>query len=395
MFGKMEKRAQGKRHRIGQRLPILRAGAILADRRYRFYISQVKKLADLPDEHFDQFYWSLIERFVEFVQAFPENTDGFLGSMATSGLLRALNVLHVFVTEFDAPGPLERFALFSACLLQQIEQIVTRAKVFITAEDGATTKIWQPFSGTLLDEAAGESYKIIPLVGGYQRMEAAVRISLARQLVGEPAFLSIANDSSLLMEWFEALLDEDREGFLRLQKVLKAYRSKQDNLMDDLVFDIEVLESPATEHADAFLEWLREGLQNNSIKVNTADAHVHVAGSGFIVEEGLFEIFAQRYNRALVKGFVVSNQFDVLVGKAGLKTDVLAVSGEKKSTFSNPFAKKAETTVKQGVLVTDSKLVTTHEAQTTHRKLPANIKNKVHVLAVFNEAKQEMTPKYR
>jgi len=304
-----------QRYRIGQRLPIRTANALLNDKRYAFYIEQVKRLTQLPNEHFEHFYLAFIERFAEFVQVIPETRDAPLGTLLSSGLLRGLNTLDVFVTQFGDPTPLERYALFTACVLRDIGRVITQQKIFITGETGITVKHWQPFCGPMTEEIEGDSFKIIPLSTTFERLNRSVRLTLARQVMGENGFLAIASDLRLFMEWLEALEEEDEDGNGRLVCAIKLYRREGGGLMDGLpLAAIEILDSPDTEHADVFYTWLITGLEDGSIKTNTSDSLVHLTELGVFVEmPGIFKQFTDLYN-VPVNQFVLFTQIGNLLG---------------------------------------------------------------------------------
>ena len=340
MFTKVRKELKGKHYRIGQRLQVKTASALLSEQQYQNYVNQLKRLTHLPDEHFDHFYWSLLERYVEFVQFMPDDVNDALGSMVVNALMRAVNTLYIFVSQFEDATPLERFALFSACLLQGVERVLTRNKVLIVNKAGSTIKIWQPFDGSLVDDSDANFYKFIPLTSIYHRMEKPARVTLAKQLLGEDAFLSLASDMHLLMEWYQVLLEEEEEGLTRMQYAIKRYRQSEDTIVDGFILDMELFDSPATEHGDAFLEWLINGLADGSIETDVPGALVHVTEMGIFLETGVFTIFAERYNPGLVDHFAIQHQFEVMINKEGIATEALSQHVEKSSGFSNPFAKK-------------------------------------------------------
>lgn len=394
MFIKDRKKANDKRYIIGQRLAVKSANTLLAEKHYRFYIEKVKSCAGLPEEHFNEFYRRFLERFVEFVQFIPESITYPLGSIFTGGLLRGVNTLHIFVNEFEDTTPLERFALFTACVLQGVERVVTRNRVLIADDVGATIKFWQPFSGSLVADEV-DFYKIIPLTSVYQRMEKPARITLARQILEESAFLSIAGDSRLLMEWWQALLDEEDDGSSRLQYAIRLHRGNEEEIIDELPLEIELLDSPATEHGDAFLEWLINGLDDGSIKVNTTNAFVHTTEMGIFVADEAFNLFAERYNQGMVDQFAIQKSFEIMINKAGVATE--AMEQRSANSVLNPFAKKGGA-VHKGVLVYDSLPLRKSTEVSNHIKLPQTVK-KTHfqnfALAAFNTLKSSVTMRNR
>jgi hypothetical protein len=390
-----------QRYKPAQRLSVLSASSLLSDKRYCFYIEQIEKLADLPDDHFSHFYLSFIQRFAEFVQLIPESRNAHLGSLLTEGLLRGVNTLHVFVTQFEKPTPLERYALFTACVLRDIGSVLAQQKIFITDDEGSTLKVWQPFCGPLTEESEGRSYKIIPLGPVYERVGKSVRTMLSRQVMGENGFLWITSDLRLLAEWLEALEEDDEEGSGRLVNVIKRYRRGGGGLLDHLpVGEIEILESPATKDADAFYAWLIEEIENDNIKVNTADAYIHMTAMGVFAEiPELIKQFLHIY-AIPISHMDILTQFrrmisSKLVGDQYSEVQVFSSYPEKEhgTSFSSPFVAKSHS-MKNGVLISDASSVFVNGKipdVTPHMKVSPAVKQAYRALAEFNEVMKPNT----
>lgn len=390
-------RSKKQRYKMGKRLPIETANALLAHRRYQYYTEQVQGLCALPSEHFDDFYQNVIQRFAEFVQHLPDGANEYLSSLLTNSLLRGLNTLSIFVTEFDNPSPLERFALFTAALLQNISQVLTQQKIFITDSEGNTLRVWQPFCGPMTEEFEGNSYKIIPLASIYERIDKSIKVTLARQILGENGFLWIASDLRIFMEWLEALINEDGEGTGRLINVIRRYRRDGGGLLDALPqIDIELLDSPATEYGDAFHQWLVDGLQDGTIKTNSADAHAHMTELGLFIETpAIFKDFCDLHQNIPVNQFVVFTQFGNLIGIASkgggdyLHTQLFSSYPDgRNANFGMGLASKSYAQ-KDGILIADTKSLFQNAKEppaTPHIKIPAEMKKSFAAIAGHNEA---------
>ncbi len=400
MFNHLTNNSHKKNHwyRFGERLPVQTAAALLADKRYRFYIEQVKELAGLPEDHFNHFYQAFIYRFAEFVQVIPDDPNSPLGSFITNGLLRGLNTLHQFVTQFEKPSPLERYALFTACVLRDISHIITGQKIYITDDKGATIKLWQPFCGPLTEETEGKSYKIFPMAQIYNRIGKSLRVTLARQVMGENGFLWIASDIRLFAEWIDALIEEDEEGSGRLVKVIRVYRRSGGGIIDNLPHtETDILDSPATKHADAFYDWLLNGLQDGSISTNTSDSNVHITDVGvFLQTPGIFDDFARLYQGGGYR-FVVPTQFGNLIGitskgggdymHAALFSDYPDGSGLGKASRSTGLLSSKSHAMREGIMIADknSLYINGKAPDTTpYIKIPASMKQAHQELAQFN-----------
>jgi hypothetical protein len=127
---------------------------------------------------------------------------------------------------------------------------------------------------------------------------------------------------------------------------------------------VQINEAPATEYGDQFLEWLRERIETGQVKINSADASVHVTADGVLLERKLFKQFAD-LSSVPTNMNVVFTQFGNMMGIASKGGgDYLHAQffseypdvGAKHASFTSPFAGKKHST-RTGVLVTDTALV--------------------------------------
>jgi len=153
------------------------------------------------------------------------------------------------------------------------------------------------------------------------------------------------------------------------------------------VVNVKLGESPATTHGDAFFAWLKEGLANGTVKVNTADAHVHVTTEGVFIEKaGAFKQYVELYN-VPVNMFSVFQQFGNLFGLTKLSGADYRIeqlfsdrpdSMHQKSRFVSPLSSKSHS-MREGAMVPASLVFTktTVPPATTHLKsLPKSQKEK-------------------
>lgn len=395
MFNRLTDKAKVKSqwYRTGDRLPIQMADSLLANQRYCFYIEQVKGLANLPEEHFSSFYHSFLKRFSEFVQVLPDAANAPLASLFINGLLRGLNTLHLFVQLFEDSSPLERFALFTACVLRDISFVMTEQKVLITDDKGITLSAWQPFCGPMTEVLEGTSFKILPMASSYKRIGRSIRVALARQVLGEHGFMWIASDLRLFTEWVEALDDEDEEGSGRLAKVIQRYRREGGGLVDGLPADwIDIMDSPETELADQFYAWLVDGLEKGTIKSNSADSFVHITELGVFVEVmGLSKDFSEAYNVLFAQQTIFAHLRNFVGAMVSGRGDLLSVqllsnypdSGAARG--SNFLSGKSQ--LREGVLLDTSIVFPSGKATevTSHMKIPSSMRQSSQDIAAFNE----------
>lgn len=401
MFNKLTELVGAKKqgYRPGSLLPILSAEALLADPGYQQYATQLQALTAVPDAHFAHFYWGAIQQFAAYVQVIPKAYDQPLFSLLHEGLLVALHTLDLFVQHYPQSTPLERYALFTACLLQDIACIATRYRVLITNPEGVTQWVWQAYHGPLTAQTQGDYYKLIPLSTSFERLDKGVRVLLARQVLGEAGFNWIASDLYVLMEWLAALQEGDGDEVMRLIKIIKLYRTQTQGLVDGLpMMNIEALISTATEYADQFYAWLAEGIADGTIKVNRADAEVHVTEAGVFVEKSaILKTFADLYK---VPGSVVLTQLGNFfgVGKQSghdmryvqLFSDYPEQSVNAQRTFAGPLGRKAGM-IRDGLLFNELASVLLRGGPlvvSPHVRLPAGMQASQRALADFRQDPQ-------
>lgn len=395
-------------YKPGQRIPVFPAVSLLADKRHQFFLQRVSDLSGLSSEHYDVFYRSLIDRFVEFVQVLPTETDNPLCSLMNEGLVRGVNALHRLTTEHSDATALEKYAMFSAALLKDVANVVVNQKIFITDKEGAFIKEWLPFEGSLEADEEAEYYKIMPLAPTYRRITHSITPVLARQLLSEKGFLWIASDARVFADWLDALRDDDSEGAGRLANTLQLMKGNPEVLLDSLpAVKVPLEESPATTHADTFFTWLKSGIANGQIKVNTADAGVHVTPEGVFIEKGgVFKHYVDLYVDLPVNMFSVYQQFGNLFGLTKLsgidyRIDQLFSEypefsqGKLKAGFASPLSARANQ-IREGVIIAEPALIFTKgevPSPTPYLKsLPASQRPQ-NIPNITPDSKPKQTPK--
>ncbi|AAO90105.1 helicase/relaxase domain-containing protein [Coxiella burnetii] len=360
-------------YKPGMLVPVFSAAGLLKNGRYQFLLQQIETLSLLPTEQYAQLYEALVYRFVEFVQVLPIRLDEPLCSLMNEGLLRGVNSLNHYIQNHPEATPLERYALFSAGLLLEVAHAVVNQKIFITDEEGNFIKQWNPFSGPLIDDVETKHYKIMPLSSYYQRNIPSITPILVRQLLPDEGFLWLTSDMRVFSDWMQALRDDEGEGGGRFEHVLQLFKHKNiDGLFNTLpALPVNLQDSPATAHADAFLNWLKEALATNQIKVNTSDAGVHVIPEGVFLEKtGIFKQYIDLHVNVPVNLFTVYQQFGNLFGLTKLsgidyRFEQLfseypdALKRKSKMGFAGLIGIRRASPTREGVLIADPNLIFT------------------------------------
>ncbi len=347
-------------YRDGYLLPVLAASELFAERRYHGVFALVRDLVDIPADDFEFFYQAAINQYAEFVQVLPSQQNGVLCGLLNEGLARATIALRTFVTEETGkPDPLYHYAVFTAGLCKDLSKVVVNQRIAIVDEEGKLLDNWLPFRETLR-ECNAEQYKIYSIAPIYQRLETSITPLLARQLLPEEGFLWIASDPEVFADWLNALNGNDSQGGRITQTLAKTRREDIYSLIAKIDFyPVEQTEGVATQHGEDFLTWLKEQIESGELKVNSADAMVHVVDDGVFIERKLFIQYADMVNIP-VNANVVFTQFGNLFGIAAKGgADFLVAkyfsnypeaAGSRTTGFASPLSQPQGTT-REGLAV--------------------------------------------
>jgi len=310
--------ASGKQqtYKEGYLLPVMDAQKLLEAGRHHAVLRQLKDTCGVPAEYFDAFYMPLVNAFVGFVQILPTEFTGPLSGMMNEGIARAMIAMQTYQLEHkDQLDPLKTYAVFSAGLFRDVSHVVMNQQIILTDKEGDFIENWHPLSGSMLGRA--EYYRLLPLPAVFQRLDITLCHLLARQLMPEQAYEWIASDLHVLADWFDAISGEQGGGGVLAHTL--AYSKPEDlHALESSLVQVPVkqVESHATEHGHAFYRWLVDGLNKKIIKVNTADAGVHVTDQGVFLERPkIFREFLEVYNESVTLS-VVYAQFGNLMGIA-------------------------------------------------------------------------------
>ncbi len=292
----LKKAMQNKIYQIGQILPVLVNTSLLGATRHQGILQEIQQLSGLSEAYFKSLYRTTINRFVEFVQLIPEEPQNALGGLLNLGLARATLALRQYVQETQSKtdvDPLLNYAVFTAGLFFDIAKVISQQKIVICDETGKYLQDWYPYSGTLSEKGA-DYYKMYPYnTTAYEALNHEAAALIARQLMPSEGFLWLSSDLELFIDWLASLRgDHSQEGrkisrilsLLRLEDILGLMKS-----LPQTSFEAVVLKELPLE--DQFFLWLRDGINNGSIAVNTAYSPVHVQEDMLYLNNEIFTRF--------------------------------------------------------------------------------------------------------
>ncbi len=361
---KIKSGSVAKTYDSGRVLPILTAAELLNSSRHQGLLRELRSMAGMKNEEYDRFYGQTLKNFAEFVQVMPTVAHGPLSNLLNEGISLAAVAIKAYIALDEAVDPLVMYAVFTAALFRDIARVVTNHKVILCEEGGAFIDEWVPFAGTMVALDRVHFYKLYPLAPIYQRLDKSLTPLLARQLMSKEGFLWIASDLQLFADWLDVLTDEGVRGG-RVSHVLSTVRPQDVfNLMNALVqVPIELKQSMDTHYGDLFFAWLKEGIAQGTIAVNTADAGVHITTDGVFLELNKLVDQFEKITKLPVNRAVVVTQFGNLLGIASKGGgDFMNAQYFSKSVgmgdgavFSSPLSSRLRSL--NGMVISDSAVV--------------------------------------
>ncbi|CAL7962603.1 hypothetical protein GAMM_30095 [Gammaproteobacteria bacterium] len=267
--------------------PIVSADVLLASRQCKTIIKDIRQTVDISDEYFDILYQSLINSFVEFVQLLPANNEAPLGGLMNRGLLRASFALQQQKNEDEdnQPDPLLVYTLFSCALLFDVGFVTNDRTVMISEKDGTFIKEWLPNKGKM-QQSDGDYYRVRYGGGMSSGLSRHVTPLFAQQLMPLAGFNWIAQEPDALNSWI-TILNNEQELTNDLNLHLN-YANKKiiDEPTEDFfsAINIKVPEPEETALGEDFLEWLKNGIDTETISINTYDSDIHEIENGLFLE---------------------------------------------------------------------------------------------------------------
>lgn len=357
-------------YKEGQLLPYLSPTDLLESFKFQSIISTISELADVSSEHFSALYLKLIYQFANVTQSLPRQTNGRLGELLKESLARAILALQQ--AHQDKQTPLQKYAIFSAALLNDINKIVLNHIVIICDDKGNYLREWNPFEGAM-NLAQNEYYKLHPKHSLNQRLRTSMNILLARQIMPKMGFSWISSHFATHTQWLDALNEEDSgSGTLKrylsliLLEDLEALLAKLGQLDLDMIHPLE------TKDGEAFYRWLRDGINNDTIKVNTADADIHTTDAGMFIDNKVIKQFVD-LSPGTISLYAVRQQFYNAFGiaiKDGNDFTTAMFYGTTTSESGGKLLHQQQRNIRQGVTI-DRQLIDPngkHTDNSTHAR---------------------------
>jgi len=228
------------------------------------------------------------------VQLIPTRAYGKLGQLLNDGLHRSLLALQICAEENKSP--LFTYAVFTVALLEDIGIVPTQQIVILSNKCGEFVKEWQPVFGPMA--TFGDYYKLRFTSGRWINLKHYLTPILAQQLLPELGLQWLLTDKQLYEMWLAILYGDDKTGWA-IKLILQLIDERLDDLRKELEFediDVPITEPEETEAGEKFLEWLIDGLDDETIKINEKDAFVHVVDEGVLLEyPAVFRLFTESY----------------------------------------------------------------------------------------------------
>ena len=288
-------------YKPGTLFPILRAEQIIPSGDMKNYHKKIKKLVNVPDDYYNIYYRKLIENYIEFVQVLPVNYSEPLGGLIQVGLRHGYMALKLlFDTEENPPTPLYIYAVFSVALLADSVHVIATQKAMISDKDGGFVAEWCPMNGSMVGK--GDYYKLREFGQVPETLIHAMNPILATNVLPAEGRSWLSTDSSLLDMWLAVLTGhEDWAGKLgHLIKLMKLHI--KDAALEAIIgiVPLRFLKEPEmTEDAEAFLEWLKEELEEENIKIDEKDGEAFMLEEGMVFDwEKIYERFAAVYSKS-------------------------------------------------------------------------------------------------
>jgi hypothetical protein len=277
--------------------PVLRSDQLLSPQYYQILQENIRKSIDASDDVYRVLYRQLINNFVEFSQILPTTNLSRLGSLMQQGILRMVYMLEVCQNNKEPLEPIWIYVLASAAILFDVAKTTEERTIILCNNKGEFYKKWLPYEGTLVDE--GKYYKMRRGGGIAAWVSRKVTTLLAYKLMPYEGFKWLAGNTKAFNVWL-ALLNDDSKGageyallFDKMHDLLKDFLEHETVPFDP---EVEPIEASDFDAGEEFAKWLRDGIENDAIKVNSADAKVHVTEEGLFIDASLFHEFSDFCN---------------------------------------------------------------------------------------------------
>jgi hypothetical protein len=337
-----------KTFKVGHSIKLQTANDLLYAKHTKELLEQVKPLSQLPDDYFVLCYKVLVKKFAAFVNVLPSSLDRGLGSLYCGSLYGAYYTLKLFIQEKPESDCLWRWAVFSAALLKQVNTPSKLYQVIVTDSEGHFKERWNPFGGSLEDIGA-KFCKLYPFNHLFVHNHAILMGFCIGQVVPTEAMKWLQSNSDLLSQWLDCLQSEhDVAGVLG--QALAPLKNEELTLPYEEKISVDLIETPETAPGEILDQWIREGIANGSIKINTPDSPLQIVRDSLtdalFVEKGVIRQFAQKIANSPVSMAAAVAQFYALFGPKEQRAMAFAMPGTTRPAglgLSSQTAKSVQT----------------------------------------------------
>jgi len=379
------------------------------------YLAKIKRLVNAPDVYYDGLYEPIFAKIAELWQELPDIVtlkpeEKRITALIDNALLRACYALTIrSYVNFPSGGSeqqiKEEYALWTyvvatSALLWHCGRLCTHYMISLCDPQGLHQRYWSALEGTLLSQS--EQYKIRDIDPDSGRPAHLMTPLLAQQQLTSDGFHWLTAHPQALDAWLMALNDEQGEngeisamlslvnqlldGQIQLSDLVAQLHLEHTDLLQTLerlhewhkqnlvagLLHTEQQQHQAdhldTQAGEAFLVWLRDGLNNHSIAVNEKNAMVHITDEGvFLLHPAIFQDFCKAFPR-FKNWVVVHKQFNML-GLSKLSGDDYVFSkyfsdaptAATSQTSFMSYRSATTTQTQKGVLVVNANLLFEHQ----------------------------------
>lgn len=281
--------------------PVLAPEQLLKGKNYQQTLSQIKNLAFVPENIFNDLYQSAIDDYAKFVQGLPATqVDHFNyhGGLLELGIKRALQTLawyrreypvrHATPDQMPVRQAIWSYALFTAGLMYGIGQVVATYWVMMCEQSGHSKERWNPVKGYMQEQ--GEFYRYSFETTRRDELAARSTLVLALETLPREGVSWIATDAEIFNAWLAILLNDDKHAGLFAKCILpiEAELEKQPNLeagllIGDLIQRYEIGEGKEEKKTNQKSEDKEQTQQQPEVNDEAGVPNSHFTKSGMFI----------------------------------------------------------------------------------------------------------------
>jgi hypothetical protein len=185
-----------------------------------------KEMVNLPEQHYQGLYTSVLENYADFVQGLPAikfKSHNYHCGLLELGIQRTFKALQSYRIEHPVrhlepekvPPQLSRwtYALFTAALFYGLGQVEAIYWVGVSDQKGQHSTRWRPLAEPIRD--LGTHYRYTYEAISQDDLAARATPLIAKQLMPAEGFAWIASDQEIFAFWLAILQNDERaSGFL-------------------------------------------------------------------------------------------------------------------------------------------------------------------------------------